>query len=200
MDRRAHRPGAPHDLRRALDEGSVVQGLLRGRGAGHQAVVGHESRPSLGQVVGDLLAQLDRAGALVLAAGDVTAEIHHHLFDDGRDGLMGEGEHGGVHGMGVDHRSELGVAAQRRQVQVLLGGGGALPGHDGAVEVDDDEVRQRHRVVRDRGRGQADPSIGQAAGDVAGGALHEPVGEHLLGRRQDGLGCGGGGRDRVSHG
>ena len=64
----------------------------------------------------------DAAGALVLAARHVAAHVHHDLLDDRGDRFVGEREHRGVHGVGVDHAPELGVAAQRGEVEVLLGG------------------------------------------------------------------------------
>ena len=60
-----------------------------------------------------LVTKIGGARALVLAARHVAADVDDDLLDDGWDRLVGEGEHRGVDGVGVDHGAELRVGAQR---------------------------------------------------------------------------------------
>jgi hypothetical protein len=51
---------------------------------------------------------------------DVAADVDGELVDARRDVLVGHGEHGGVHRMGVDHRADVVIGAVAGEVQQLL--------------------------------------------------------------------------------
>ena len=58
--------------------------------------------------------------------------------------------------------------------------GPRVPFEHVAVEVADDEVVERHRLVVERRRREHDVAVGEPRREVAGGALHEVRAQHLL--------------------
>ena len=117
----------------------------------------------------------------VLRDRDLAADVDRELVDARRDRLLGDGEHGGVHRMGVDHRADVVVRLVAGEVQQLLRRRCLGAVEDVAVEVDDDKVIERHLLVVDRRRGDADGAVVHPRRDVAGGAFDEALGEQLLG-------------------
>jgi len=73
-------------------------------------------------------------------------QVHRELVDGSGNRLMRDGEHGGPHGMAVDHAADVVERAVAREVQCHLRrrGPAVLGVQHATVRVDDDEVVEHH--------------------------------------------------------
>ncbi len=72
------------------------------------------------------------------------------------------------------------VRLEAREVQHLLGRGLTFPFEHVGVEVADDEIVERHRLVGERRRREHDVAVGEPRREVAGGPVHEVRAQTLL--------------------
>jgi hypothetical protein len=143
-------------------------------------VVRHQHRRPVADPLAHLIGELLTAREFVVGDGHVAADEHLDLFDRARDRLARECEHRAVLRVTVDHRVDVVVRLQAREVQHLLGRRPRGAFDDVAVEVDDHELVERHRLVGQRGRREHDIAVGESRGEVARGAVHEVGAQALL--------------------
>ena len=137
---------------------------------------------AVADAAGDLVGELDRCRwSRTSATGTSPPDVHHELLDHRGDRLAGQREHRAVLGVAVHGRVDLGIAAQRaRGAASSRWSGSRWPSTTSPSRSHTTRSSSVHLQVVERRRREHHVAVGQARGDVAGGALHQSRREHLL--------------------
>ena len=132
-------------------------GLLEGGTGDEDAMIGPDHRRALAQDGDDQLGERRGAGHLIGSDGHRAAQAERRFFQHDGDGLVGHAEGGGVGGVGMDDRADIGALA----VDAQMGGrfDGRLPAtlEDRAIRGEHDDILWAKRLVLRAAGRDADP-------------------------------------------